>query len=75
MAGGLPFSSAGKMLKPRLVICLIAGLCMPIFEIVPFFLDIAGSDRADVRPEHHDQVTVFSHCSGVACSPSFSPLC
>jgi len=34
--GRLAFLVSGKMLKPRLVICLIAGLCMPIFEIVPF---------------------------------------
>jgi len=34
--GRLAFLVSDRMLKPRLVICLIAGLCMPIFEIVPF---------------------------------------
>lgn len=34
--GRLPYLVSDTMLKPRLVICLIAGLSMPIFEIVPF---------------------------------------
>jgi hypothetical protein len=34
--GRLSFLVSSATLKPRLVICLIAGLSMPVFEIVPF---------------------------------------
>lgn len=34
--GRMSFLVGDAMLKPRLVICLIAGLAMPVFEIVPF---------------------------------------